>query len=483
MSLGGLEGGFAIGADVREAEAAARFLEEHMDSSLAVGLETPPVERLQADLAHVRAAGELHALAPGRVQVPVELPELEDVGEYSFVRLVKDVNEAVGGDLLRARVDRVVPEGGEDVAAGGEREPSPVGLEPERPVGQQTDGRWCFASISLTPVTIWGRIRGWPRTIAGDSGRLPAMDDRRRVAFLKTLIAAAWADGELGNQEIRTLSYYLQRFQITDAEYQELQPLLETPVRLEQARAVLDEQLALLATPEERRTLMAAVEDLLVVDDHLKPEETAFLQNLRELTRHVPTAQLFISRLKALWSSTPSPRGTTLSRTVDRFLQKRLLEYFRSRIAVARARAGLSVRDEVSDSDLYRVVIWAGLLNHVAIADRSLCPAEQDQLLDLLSVSGEVPRPDLEVIASAFSDGSLDGIDLPVLVRELTQTGTAEDNAVLLDGLFLVAAADGAIHDRELRVIRQIAESAGFSESSFLAAHERCKRRMAAGWN
>lgn len=307
--------------------------------------------------------------------------------------------------------------------------------------------------------------------------------DPRRLAFLKALIAAAWADGELGNQEIRTLSYYLQRFQITDAEYQELQPVLESPVRTDAARALLEQQLAMLNTPEDRRTLMAAVEDLLVVDDQLNPEEGAFLQSLRELTKHVPTAQLFVSRLKALWSSTPGKRGAQPSASIDRFLQKRLLEYFRSRIAVARARAGLSVSDSVSDPDLYRVVIWAGLLSHVAIADRSLCPAEQDQLLDLLSAGGEVPRPDLEVIASAFSDGSLEGVDLPVLVRELTQTATAEDAAVLLDGLFLVAAADGAVHDRELKVIREIAQSAGFSERAFHAAHERCRRRMDAGWN
>ncbi len=310
------------------------------------------------------------------------------------------------------------------------------------------------------------------------------MNDPRRLSFLKSLIAAAWADGELGNQEIRTLSYYLQRFQITDPEYEQLQPLLESPIRPEAARTLLEEQLKQLDTPEDRRTLMAAVEDLLVVDDHLDPQESAFLHTLRDLTRHVPTAQLFISRLKALWSATAGRGGREgLSPTVDRFLQKRLLEYFRGRIAVARARAGLSVRDSVSDPDLYRVVIWAGLLSHVAVADRSLCPAEQDQLLDLLSVTGDIPRPDLEVIASAFADGSLDGIDLPVLVRELTQTGSAEDAAMLLDGLFLVAAADGKLHDRELRVIQQIAQNAGFSEGAFLAAHERCKRRMAAGWN
>jgi uncharacterized tellurite resistance protein B-like protein len=307
------------------------------------------------------------------------------------------------------------------------------------------------------------------------------LSDPRRVAFLKALVVAAWADGELGNEEIRTLSYYLQRFQISDAEYEELRPLLESPVKAKDAAAMLEEQLKVLSTPEDRRTLVAAVEDLLVVDDELSQAEGEFLHQLRELTRHVPTAQLFISRLKALWSAGPSLR--TAPPPIDRFLQKRLLEYFRNRIAVARARAGLSVSDVVSDPELYRVVIWAGLLHQVAQADASLCPAERQQLVELLAVGGALPQPDLDVIVSAFSDGSLDGIDLPVLVREFNQTASGEESALLLDGLFLVAAADGSLEERELRIIRQIAQGAGFTEHTFSAALDRCKRRMEAGWN
>src|SRR5512143_2826481 len=102
--------------------------------------------------------------------------------------------------------------------------------------------------------------------------------DPRRVSFVKALIAAAWADGELTTEEIRTLSYYLERFQITETEYSALRPLLEQAPSPSAAQTLLEEQLQELATAEERRTLVAAVEDLLLADDKLDPAGATFLQ-------------------------------------------------------------------------------------------------------------------------------------------------------------------------------------------------------------
>jgi uncharacterized tellurite resistance protein B-like protein len=306
--------------------------------------------------------------------------------------------------------------------------------------------------------------------------------DDRRIAFLKALIAAAWADGELSGDEITTLTHYLQRLEISDVEYEQLKPLLQTPVQGTEARTMLEAQLSLLAGPEDQRTLVAAVEDLFVGDDKLDPAESHFLQELRKLTNHVPTAQLFVSRLRALWSQ-PVGRPERRSELVGQFLQKRLLEYFRGRIALVRARAGLPLDDGVSDRDLYRAVIWAGLLARVAEADHNFCPAEEQELLQLLSAAGDVPKPDLEVIVGAYRDGTLAEVDLAQLVREFVQVASEQDSSLLLDCLFLVAAADGTLRDVEVVVIRQIAQGAGFTEPDFVAAHERCKRRMEAGWN
>ena len=83
--------------------------------------------------------------------------------------------------------------------------------------------------------------------------------DPRRIAFIKTLVAAAWADGSLNAGELRTLTEYLERFEITDDEFEQLRPLIDEPISAETAEQLLQQQLESLRTPEERSALLAAV--------------------------------------------------------------------------------------------------------------------------------------------------------------------------------------------------------------------------------
>ncbi|MFH1132235.1 MAG: TerB family tellurite resistance protein [Pseudomonadota bacterium] len=309
--------------------------------------------------------------------------------------------------------------------------------------------------------------------------------DERRVAFIKALLAAAWADGELDGAEIRTIAEYLQRFEITPDEYQELKPLLDQKLDAKQALALLEEQLKFLSTPEEQNTLFAAIRDLLIGENELHPDAGEFLDGLRGMISQTSSAQLFVSRLRALWSVSPvSQRGRRLRNpSAATFFQKRFLEFYRGRIAISRAQAGETLEETVSDRDLYRTVIWAGLLGRVAEADNDFCPEEKDQLLDLLTGSSDIPKSDLEIVVNTYSDSGLANLDLSVLVKEFSRLATEDDYGKLLEGLFFVAAADKKLLKEELNVIREIALRAGFSERIFNIAYARCERRLKIGWN
>ncbi|MCA9668612.1 MAG: TerB family tellurite resistance protein [Myxococcales bacterium] len=313
--------------------------------------------------------------------------------------------------------------------------------------------------------------------------------DRRRIAFIKAMVAAAWADGELNSGEIEKLTEYLQRFEITAVEYDEIKPLLEQPLEPDEADALLDAQLVELSSREERGALLAAVKDLLLANAELTVDESRFLERLEDLVDGVSTPQLFVSRLRALWSISPRRRAEAANsepRQADsarRFMQRRLLEYFRRRIVMARAMAGQSIDEGISDDDLYRVVIWAGLLARVAAADDNFCPREEEELVRLLSLPEDIPEPDVRVVVEAYRDSGLAKIDLNLLVRELINVSSTERASRLLDCLFLVAAADDELVISELKLIRAISTRLGFPETAYRDALERCKRRMATGWN
>jgi uncharacterized tellurite resistance protein B-like protein len=310
-------------------------------------------------------------------------------------------------------------------------------------------------------------------------------DDPRRIAFLKALIAAAWADGKLSSGEISTLSHYLQQLKISETEYEELRPMLETALTPEQAVTVLGEQLKLLRSPEAQRVLVAAVENLLTTENQLAPEETDFLKKLRQLTSNEPTPALFVSQLSEIWASAPDQRTPLQQQNelVSKFFRRRLLEYFRARLLLARSQAGVATDSGISDRDLYRTIIWAGLLSRVAHADRSFCPAEREQLLQILAAPGGPPRPDVEVVVATFAEESMVDVDLSALVQEFGDLASPEEHELLLECLFMVAAADGKLMESELQTIQQIASDAGFSEAAFLSAFKRCKSRMIDGWN
>jgi uncharacterized tellurite resistance protein B-like protein len=313
--------------------------------------------------------------------------------------------------------------------------------------------------------------------------------DERRVAFVKALVAAAWADGELHGLEIKTITEYLQRFEITAAEYQELKPLLEQRMKPDEARELLEQQLTVLSSEEERSTLMAAIRDLLVTEDDMHPEAGRFLDDLKQLVGQQSSAQLFVSRLRTLWARAPVPPARNQpgrqQPAAASFFQRRFLEYYRRQITITRAKAGLAL-DEVSDRDLYRTVIWAGLLARVAEADKNFCKQEEERLIDYLSVAAvaaDVPRPDLAVVVRTYRDTGLASLNLQFLVKEFAQFASKEDFTHMLDGLFMVAAADGKLTDEEIRAVREIALNIGFPEAVFRKALQRCKRRMAEGWN
>ena len=103
--------------------------------------------------------------------------------------------------------------------------------------------------------------------------------------------------------------------------------------------------------------------------------------------------------------------------------------------------------------------------------------------MQILGATTDLPRPDVEIVAGACLDGSLADVDLRVLVREFLNVATPDQSGLLLDSLFLVAAADGQLQDRELKLIREVARDAGFGEQAFRSSLQRAKQRLAAGWN
>lgn len=313
-------------------------------------------------------------------------------------------------------------------------------------------------------------------------------NESKRVAFIKMLVAAAWADERITPSEIRMITEYLRRFGIDEPGFEAVRALLKRPLSAEEAEALVREQLAILDTREERSAVLAATGDLLLADDTLAPQEGAFLARLRELTSNPTTPQLFVSRLQGIWEQLPPAAGAAAAagsarQESERFFRQRLLEHFRRMLALARARSGQPLDDGIADEDLYRVVIRGALLSSVALADTKLVPAEEAELLKLLAADEAISEADLRVVVEVYKAAAMDQLDLSWIVREFMRRATPDDASRLLDSLFLVGVADGNLREEELAAIREIAARMGIPVAAYQSALARCRARMARGWN
>ena len=69
------------------------------------------------------------------------------------------------------------------------------------------------------------------------------------LALLKVLIAAAWADNRLSQSEMNYLKTLARRFNLSDADWVELEPYLEDASSESEVDAFFKDMLARIATP------------------------------------------------------------------------------------------------------------------------------------------------------------------------------------------------------------------------------------------
>ncbi len=119
---------------------------------------------------------------------------------------------------------------------------------------------------------------------------------------------------------------------------------------------------------------------------------------------------------------------------------------------------------------------FAYVLSRVAHADSHISEDETQKMREILQKLGHLPDAQaVLVIEIAKSQATLfGGTENYLVTREFREIATTEQRLELLDCLFAVAAADGAISTAEESQAGQIAKELGFTQpeyASALAAH------------
>lgn len=264
--------------------------------------------------------------------------------------------------------------------------------------------------------------------------------DRKELVIAKVLAGAAWADGEVCEEERAWVDRVAADLGLTAEEIADLRKTLDQPLGISETESLACDFLVA-ASVEERSELLRRLETLFLADGGMNEAEQGILTSLRVWEHETPEVPSFLSKMRSL-VATARPGALRASPTFHRIS----------------ARLGASHAPRAMDPKRNeQATLFGAILYRVAFADGRVESLELAQLRSLLASGFDMAPDEVDQIISVIASRAAEEMDRQRLCASFNRVATMEARLRLLGCLFAVAKADGSIGEDEMREIRLIA--------------------------
>lgn len=291
-------------------------------------------------------------------------------------------------------------------------------------------------------------------------------DEKLVVDVAKLLIAAAWADGQLQNEEINCLKDLI--FAIGDIsadQWARLEIYMDSPVTSEERRALLEKVLAGIKSEADKEFVIETVKRLFEADGVFDEKEASVLEELTEAVSEVSTD--IVSKLTKTLKSAMGRRSETYKSAAQR--EERIEDFIKNTIYYQLASEG-GLQVGLTDEKVRQLCLAAGLLARVANVDEDISEAERQAIKSVLSRSWGLSDQEADIVTGISCHRTLKGLDYFRLARGFFECTSIEQRRSFLVCLFKVANASDKVSNEEIEQIRRIADSLKLSHRDFIAA-------------
>lgn len=283
----------------------------------------------------------------------------------------------------------------------------------------------------------------------------------------KVIIAAAWADGSVSNEEINSLKDLLFRLpELNARQWAELDIYIETPVDAAERARLIDDLRAAVSTQAQRTLALQTLEELIRADGVITDDERRVADEIRAALNSVDVSLL--GQIGRLFGGAIDRRTQTAAnreRYLDDFINNKVYYGVRRRLDL-----DTNADPGIAEAELRKLSLIGGMLAAVAHVNREVTPGEFDAIAAALENGWNASRAAavfVAEVATSLENTSIDGFRL---ARETLAALSPDEVLRLVDLLFEVAAADGMATNDEIHEIRQIAARLKLTNEQFIAA-------------
>jgi len=279
------------------------------------------------------------------------------------------------------------------------------------------------------------------------------------MALAKVIIAVAWADHELDEEEIESLKDVVHHLgstfdmgsQLSGHEWAQLQMYMESPVDQEELDQLVINLQNAIRNADEKELVLTSLDNIVKSDGEVTEEEQVVLDEIKASIDQVGTG---VGRL-----------GWAVRKSMGRRSKKA-----QSTVTLGSSVVGADGELDMSDEDLRRLVLAAGLMARVAYVDREVLEEEQQLMEDVMKAYWKASPDEASFVAKVVIDEGTANVDQVRLLREFTEVYDQFERANFLEVLFGVAKSDGEISIEEDREIEKICRGIGLLNKEFVDA-------------
>jgi uncharacterized tellurite resistance protein B-like protein len=316
------------------------------------------------------------------------------------------------------------------------------------------------------PVEGGYRTAGRPPTNPSPGSSFPTRNTRmsgmvrtsNALALLKVLVTAAWADRNLSQTELNYIKELARRFDLDDDEWFQLQPYLEDPPTEEDCELAARDLLSRIGSAGERRAVLEHLERVVRADNEVSPAERELLARYERILSESSSMDLVMNRVRGLFAAPPPASGID----IDEFLKNKILFKLRRRIQ----------HTDITP-DMHEMAVVGGLMGIVAQADHEIDDRELQEIRRRLAARGDIEDEAMDLLLAIIREEAVRGLDRYRLIAEFSSGKSFEERTELLDLLFAVAAADGALTHKELEELRSISSALHLGHKQYIGAKVR----------
>lgn len=293
----------------------------------------------------------------------------------------------------------------------------------------------------------------------------------------KVIIAAAWADGKITNEEENSLKDLLYRLpqigkeggiQLTTHEWQTLEMYMHSPIDPdERARLVEDLQIAT-RTFEDKKLIFDALNQMATADGEIDDAERAVISEIKASINGVNTHVL--NQMGKLVGFAMQRRSKATANSFNR--EKYLNDFVKNKVfyAASRRLRRENFSLDLPEKQLRKLSLAGGLMAKVAHVDLDVTDEEFEHMAAALRENWGVDEETAVFIAEVAVSEVADRLDHHRTVRQFGLITTPKEREQFIRILFAIADADGFVSNEEIEEIRAISSSMNVLHKVFIDA-------------